>query len=284
VNTTYPDTFPPELNTQYATAIISPYVLTIPSQGIVVIIVTFSRPSMLDTERIPVFSGYINIQSSNNESFHLPYMGVAYNMSQVTVTDFEYLPPWVSNSSNSSEILDSSSINVTFNMTVDQPQFNWRLVMGSALVRLDVLGSGNQTEVVGVNILGSVPGFPMYWIPRDDLTSLGNYENAIWNGTLSTGVQLPAGNYMFLYRALKIFGDQNNNDDYENWTSPVFGIEYATQSNISLNTTTITTTITTTHMTTNKARTAAIYNGKLLFFPIVMCFLSILGSSSRILF
>ncbi len=238
MNSTYPETFPPELNTQYATAIISPYALTIPSQGIAVIIVTFSRPSMLDTERIPVFSGYINIESSNNESFHLPYMGVAYNMSQVIVTDVKYLPPWVSNSSNSSQILYSNSINVTFNITVNQPEFNWRLVMSSALVRLDVLGSGNQTEVAGVNILGSVPGFPMYWLPRSDLTSLATYYNVSWNGTLSTGVEVPAGNYMFLYRALKIFGDQNNNDDYESWTSPVFGIEYATQFNTSLNTTT----------------------------------------------
>jgi hypothetical protein len=152
-------------------------------------------------------------------------------------------------------------------MTVDQPQFNWRLVMSSALVRFDVLGSGNQTEVAGVNILGSVPGFPQYWLPRNDLTTSASYYKAIWNGTLSTGVQLPAGNYMFLYRALKIFGDQNNNDDYESWPSPVFGIEYAT-----LNT------------TKNKARTVATYSGKLLFFPIVMCFLSILGISSSVLF
>jgi hypothetical protein len=227
---------------------------------------------MLDTERIPVFSGYINIQSSNNESFYLPYMGIADNMSQVIVTDFEYLSPWVSNSSDGSQIFDSSSINVTFNMTVDQPQFNWRLVMNSALLRLDVLGSGNQTEVAGVNILGSVPGFPQYWRPRNDLTSFYSYYSAIWNGALSTGVQLPAGNYMFLYRALKIFGDQNNNNDYENWTSPVFGIEYETQFNTSSNT------------TTNKAQTVATYSGKLSFFPIVICFLSILGSSSSILF
>jgi hypothetical protein len=139
--------------------------------------------------------------------------------------------------------------------------------MSSALVRLDVLGSGNQAEVVGVNILGSVPGFPQYWRPRNDLTSFASYYSAIWNGTLSTGVQLPAGNYMFLYRGLKIFGDQNNNDDYENWTSPVFGIEYTT-----LNT------------TKNKARTVATYSEKFLFFPIVMYFLSLLGSSSSVLF
>jgi len=103
--------------------------------------------------------------------------------------------------------------------------------MSSAIVRLDVLGSGNQTEVLGVNILGSVPEFPRYWLTRNYLPNPYDYYNAIWNGTLSTGIQLPAGNYQFLYRALKIFGDRNNNSDYESWTSPVFGIEYTTPVN-----------------------------------------------------
>jgi hypothetical protein len=235
---------------------------------------------MLETERIPVFSGYIEIQSSNNESFHLPYMGVDYNMSEVIVTEFDYLSPYVSNSSDINAIPDLIGINTTFNVTIDLPNFIWRLVMSSALVRLDIIGRGNQTEVAGVNILGSVPGFPRYWVARNDQTSIYSYYNATWNGTLSTGVQLPAGHYLFLYRALTIFGDQNNGDDYETWISPVFSIEYGTQLNTSSNTTTITTTNT----TTNKARTVAIYNGKLLFFPIVMCSLSILGSSSSILF
>jgi len=98
--------------------------------------------------------------------------------------------------------------------------------MSSPLVRLDILGSGYQTKIAGVNILGSVPGFPFYWVPRNDLTNPKDHYNATWNGTLSTGVQVPAGKYMFSYRALKIFGDQNNETDYESWTSPMFTIEY----------------------------------------------------------
>jgi len=260
VNTTYPDTFPPELNTQYATAIISPYVLTIPSQGTAVITVTFSRPSMLDTERIPVFSGYINIQSSNNESFHLPYVGIDCNMKQVIVTDFEIRSPYISNSSDTNSIPNPIGANETFNLTNYQPIFNWRLVMSSAIVRLDILGSGNQTEVVGVNILGSVPDFPQYWVPRIDVTNAGNVYNAIWNGTLSTGIQVPTGTYRFLYRALKIFGDMNSNSDYENWTSPVFGIEYTTPVNNSTNT------------INNTAQTDASYSIKISIFLTVMSF------------
>jgi hypothetical protein len=80
VNTTVPQTFSPVLSSQHATAIISPFALTIPGKSIAVITVTFSLPMMLDTKRIPVYSGYINTERSNNESFHLPYAGIGSNM------------------------------------------------------------------------------------------------------------------------------------------------------------------------------------------------------------
>jgi hypothetical protein len=89
---------------------------------------------MLETQRIPVFSGYINIQSSNNESFHLPYFGIDCNMKQVIVTYFEIRSPYISNSS------DTSSIPAP------------------------IVGSGDRTEVVGVNVLGSVPDFPQFFL------------------------------------------------------------------------------------------------------------------------
>jgi hypothetical protein len=181
---------------------------------------------MNETKRIPIFSGYINIQSNNSEIFNLPYMGIGCNMKNVTVTDFEILSPYVSNSSDTSSTPNSTGANETFIITTDLPNFNWRLVKSSPLVRLDILGSGYQTKIAGVNILGSVPGFPIYWVSRNDLTNPKDHYYASWKGTLNTGVQVPAGRYMFLYRALKLFGDQNNETDYESWTSPMFSIEY----------------------------------------------------------
>ena len=228
VNTTFPQIFPPELNTQYATVILSPSTLTIPGNSTAVIRVTFSRPTMLIAARIPVFSGYINIQSSNNESLHLPYAGIGCNMKDVIITDFESRPPYVSNSSDVSAIPVPIGTNETFNVSNYLPTFNCRLVMGSSVMRLDILDGSNQT-----NIIGSVPDFPRYWVPRTSFAQPEDKYQTTWNGTLSTGVQVPAGRYMILYRVLKIFGDQNNNNDYENWTSPVFGIEYSIPMNIS---------------------------------------------------
>ncbi len=278
MNSTFPQSFPPDLNAQYAIVSISPPTLTVAGQSTVVVNVTFSSPSMLEAQRIPVFSGYISIESSNNESFYLPYAGVGCNMKQVMVTDFERRSPYISNSSDFSTIPSPIGANITFDVLTDLPNFNWRMVMGSSLVRLDVLGDGNQTEVVDVNILGSLPDFPQYWRPRNFFTNDLNRYSAVWDGTLSSGVQVPAGYYRLLYRALKIFGDPNNNSDYESWTSPVFGIEYGTVSNISSSTTTTittTTTTTTTMSTTNRAQAAVTYSEQFSFFLIVMCFLHI---------
>ncbi len=152
--------------------------------------VTFSRPSMLITTRIPLYSGYINIQSSNNETFHLPYAGVACSMKEVIVTDFEVTPPYVSNSSDTNSMSNPINANVTFNVTNDLPNFNWRLVMGSSVVRLDVLGNGNQTQVAGINILGSVPDFPVYWAPRNYLAFSNSGHSSTWKGTLDNGVHM----------------------------------------------------------------------------------------------
>lgn len=262
VNTTFPQSFPPELNTKYATANISPLSLTIPGSNTAIIRATLSLPNTLDTQRIPVFSGYINIQSSNNESFHLPYIAVGCNMKHVIVTDFESRSPYISNSTDDNSIPEPVGANRTFNITTGLPNFNWRLVMGSPLVRLDILGNGNQTQVAGVNILGSILDYPLYWMARNFLTDDENHYNATWNGTLSTGIQVPAGNYRFLYRALKIFGDPNNNNDYENWTSPMFTIVYG----MSLNNTS--------NVINSKAQIDLNYNIKLSFFLLIISFLA----------
>ena len=180
-------------------------------------------------------------------------------MKEIKITDFKRHPPYLSNLYGTNPIPIPINDNATFDVINNPPMFSWRMVMGSSLVRLDILGSGN--------ILGSVPDFPWYWVPRNVLTNGGSRYNAIWNGTTSNGSHLPAGNYQLLYRALKIFGDANNNSDYEEWISPPFNIEYGTVVNISSSTATTPTTT-----TGSGAHTALTYSVQLYFFLVVMCF------------
>jgi len=254
INTTFPQLFPTDPTTESATVVFSFDNLTIRAGEVAVVNVTFSFPSTVDSKRIPIISGYINIESSENESFHLPYGGVACNMKEVKITDFERGPPHVSRSSDLTAKSTSIDKNAVFNLASEIVWFEWRLLLGSSIVRLDILGNGTQTEAIGVNILGSIPNYPSYFMSRNSLISLASSYSVRWNGSLSNGAQLPNGDYKIFYRALKLFGDPNNNNDYENYTSPLISITNGTlivsTSSASTTTTTTVSTLTSTTKTT----------------------------------
>ncbi|KAH8923038.1 subtilisin-like protein [Atractiella rhizophila] len=72
-----------------------------------------------------------------------------------------------------------------------------------------------------------------YW-PRNSLTDPtdGNYENVFtWDGTVSpdgvSSVDAENGSYKLYFRALKINGNPENNDDYESWASTTITIKRA---------------------------------------------------------
>lgn len=91
--------------------------------------------------------------------------------------------------------------------------------MGTALWRIDVLGTGANHSVAGVSVAATVIGFPIYWESRTTESILA--LNA-WDGTLSSNQTLQSGNYSLLLRVLKIFGDRENPDDYYTCESPNF--------------------------------------------------------------
>ncbi|KAH8923025.1 subtilisin-like protein [Atractiella rhizophila] len=81
-----------------------------------------------------------------------------------------------------------------------------------------------------IPVLGNVYGGD-YW-PRNSLTDPtdGNYENYYtWDGTLSpdgvSSVDAENGSYRLYFRALKINGNPENNDDYESWVSNIITIK-----------------------------------------------------------
>ncbi|CAF3484207.1 unnamed protein product [Rotaria sp. Silwood1] len=235
MNTTLPQRFPPELITQYVKVIISPYVLTIPGKSTAVIRVTFTPPTGLEAKRIPVYSGYIYIQNSKKENFHLPYVGVSYDMKRVTLTDFENQFPYISNSSDTSENPKPIGANQTFIVSIDMPTINWRLVMSSPLVRVDILGSGKQINVAGMNILGSIPDYPLYWVSRNYFIKTNDnslYYNVSWNGTLNTGIQVPAGTQ---FRASNIINEtataRLDSKYFYNLWRPIVGIRQRASGN-----------------------------------------------------
>ncbi|CAF3054778.1 unnamed protein product [Rotaria sp. Silwood2] len=217
-----PQRFPPELILQYASVWISPSTVTLSRKNKTTITITFTAPTGLNIQRIPVYSGYIAIKGNNGESFQIPYTGVACEMKKINLIDSTLSEP-----SLHYYLFEFYTAPVVAYQTIDLKLYPlvylFNLVMPSKLVRLDILGKGKQINVAGVNILGSAANYPYYSWPRSSSDEL---SEAFWNGTLSTGVRVPPGNYSMLLRVLKLFGNPNNANDYERWQSPMFNIVY----------------------------------------------------------
>lgn len=73
------------------------------------------------------------------------------------------------------------------------------------------------------NTLGNLAGIGGHWLSRQD-NSNENYDvKYIWNGQLLTSLgsfKVPNGTYKIKLSALKVLGDKNNPQDWENWYSP----------------------------------------------------------------
>ena len=212
---------------QYAQVRISPSSLTLSRNSNATVTVNFVAPTGLTNERVPVYSGYIVIVGSNGDRLQIPYAGVAYQMKNINLTEssYYYAPSLRRYYDFFGALWDGGEIaeNQSINLSQDSVVYRFRLLMPSPLVRVDLLGKGKQINAVGIKVLGSIADYPAYALPRN---SAGELTEAFWNGTLSTGVRVPAGSYRMLLRVLKIFGNQKNGKDYETWTSPKFNIIY----------------------------------------------------------
>lgn len=110
------------------------------------VIAHFSAPTGLDSNRLPVFSGFIQI-AGNNETLHIPYMGAAAALKDKAVLDttnvyFGYKIP---------SLMDAQG-NITKGMHTytlqgnDAPTVLFRMSFGSPLVRVDLVASNTDVK------------------------------------------------------------------------------------------------------------------------------------------
>ncbi|KAF2652507.1 serine endopeptidase [Lophiostoma macrostomum CBS 122681] len=228
-NSIFPSLFPNELvPTAGADLAFSSDKVTVPADSSAIITVTVSPPAGLAASRLPVYSGYITLNSTSGESLSLPYLGVVGSLHNATVLDTAgtYL------SQSSDPALNPVPANTTFTLPATNgsdanttyPAVVIDLALGSRLVRADVIpqsaNSSSPKEVLGVQTLGNIFGFPQTYVPRGQAGSS-------WDGRLADGSLVPAGTYSILVRALKLFGDETKEDEFEAAETVVFGIKYS---------------------------------------------------------
>jgi subtilisin family serine protease len=188
-------------------------------------------PTDLTASRIPVYGGYITLNSTT-ESLSLPYLGVASNLKDTVIFDSKDNMTYVSQYLNISGVPDNFAFTLPPQNSTDEEILKYDFPVpasvdsfGTRVLRLDLVpASANSTvkttEVLGEQIVGSIDAFPLYEQGR------GSWHS-FWYGNLSDGSYAPAGDYNILFRALKIFGDENSGDDYEVVKSVNFSIAYA---------------------------------------------------------
>ncbi|KAL5435994.1 hypothetical protein PMIN07_003893 [Paraphaeosphaeria minitans] len=218
--TIFPSLFPNELTATGAALKFSEDKVTVPSQGSAVVSVTVTPPT-LDVSRLPVYSGYITLNSTS-DSLSLPYLGVVGSMKNATVLSADDTYLTTTADPNSAPISGNTTFTIPSNNgTVPNgtayPEVFLGLALGSPYVKLEVIPQGGYAT--NTSSLGNIFSFPQVHLPRGG--SLPEF-----NGQLADGSFVPAGTYKFKVSALHIFGDAAKESDYDIVETVNFGIKY----------------------------------------------------------
>ncbi|KAI1416374.1 subtilisin-like protein [Hypoxylon sp. FL1857] len=209
---------------------------TVPAGGSVNITVTPKPPSGLNETLLPMYSGYITVNGTNNDSLSIPYLGVVGSMhSSARVLDPN--GTFLANSSDpETPILDDPVFTVPHpaNMTIvpdnktGYPTVVVQLNTGTPLLECSVrIYEGQSGSDLNLTTTKSIiPGVndTLMEVPFDYSQRL-KYVSP-FTGVLGHAFMVPAGQYLFQVRALRIFGDPGKDEDFDSITLGPFIIEY----------------------------------------------------------
>lgn len=196
---------------------------------------------MLLEGSLPVYSGYVHINSSDGGILTVPYLGVAGSLHDAENLDNAHSSMLQCSGREGYEDCYAGAPPPTYTVpypsagidpldfgfgTYGYPQASVALSLGSALVRADVIplwrnysGPINTDTVLGYRSAGSVWGFPLRYLARGEVS-------VIFDGMLADGSVVPEGMYGIAVQVLKLFGDENNNSDYSSLGMVPFMLRY----------------------------------------------------------
>ncbi|KAI1078621.1 peptidase S8/S53 domain-containing protein [Whalleya microplaca] len=207
--------------------------VTVPASGSADITVTAVPPSGLNETLLPVYSGYITFNGTDGQHLSLPYLGVVGSLKSTPVLQ------------SSQVYLADYNLAVAANKTYTIPQPNPSApanddqsalpnvlippVVGTRLLHVDVVALGNSslltTRFFDIDTVGSLPGFPLPFVPRSE-------HRAYFKGFLADGTLLPAGSYRIAVSALRVFGDSSKAEDWDMLQTVPFNVQYSSTINI----------------------------------------------------
>ncbi|KAJ7045850.1 subtilisin-like protease [Mycena alexandri] len=212
---------------------------------------TFSPPDALNTT-LPVYSGFIEVVGAS-ETLKVTYLGVAAALRETPVLDTSSeffgipLPALINAQGRPQE----APTNYTFEGE-DFPFLLFRLIFGTALLRIDLVDKDERlTPSIPLpsferrDIAAAPVPFTWWWtesaagtskiktigpigevdyVARSTNDPFGGYSSFGFQGTFANTTRINDGQYRALLRVLRVNGNRNNEEDYESWLSPQFGV------------------------------------------------------------
>lgn len=210
---------------------------TIPAGGSINITVTPKPPSGLDKTLLPIYSGYITVNGTNNDSLSIPYLGVVGSMRSATRV-LNSTGTFLANFTNpDTPVHRNPTFAIPFptgltsvpDKNIGYPTAVIQLQVGTPLLnchlsRVDAASPGDSvnlttTTFIDLTTNNSVPDYPVEYSQRVKYVSP-------FTGMLEGNLVVPEGRYVFLVRALKIFGDPKREKDFDSQVLGPFDIKY----------------------------------------------------------
>lgn len=211
-------------------------VITVPAGGSAQIAVTIIPPQGVNATRLPVYSGYVSINSTRSEQLVLPYLGVVGSMRSTPIltpgTAFlaNYGSPADADTTYDLPTPDLSAVYEPVSGDEGRlPNMSLNLIMGTRLLHVHVVAldggeAGKDKNTVktptGIPSLGALAGWPMRYLAAIN-------QRAYFLGLLSDGTVLPAGSYKMVASALRIFGDESVVEDWDVVETVPFSVRYS---------------------------------------------------------
>ncbi|KAJ1325323.1 minor extracellular serine protease Vpr [Microdochium nivale] len=208
--------------------------MTIKAGATALLTVACTPPGDVDAARLPVYSGFLQLNSSRGGPLSIPYLGVAGSMLNDTRFFYTADPAGVYLADSKERwpvpIKPDTVFRVPklppgkYDSTYSWPQARVVINTGSKHVRVDVVPKSlnttlSTTEWLGYQTIGQVEAFPLVRVTRSSF-------RATFTGRLAGGQIAPAGRYFFVLSALRLFGNETKEEDWDKVVLDSFYFEY----------------------------------------------------------
>ncbi|KAI8334655.1 peptidase S8/S53 domain-containing protein [Chlamydoabsidia padenii] len=180
-------------------------------------------PPHTDPKQHIMYGGYIQFKSSNKENgldLSIPYFGVVGRQVDLPIFDRDF--PYLSDDSTGRVAYEANETLILHRHNKTSSAYVvTRYITPTALLQTDLI------DVKTSKVFGKALPDQTY-VPRNTLNPGEQAQIIKWNGTYLPdsddhsslkGIPVPEGTYALRMKALHVFGNPDNEDDFDSWTS-----------------------------------------------------------------